>query len=126
VPHHHHRHSLADAGPPPAPRASAKGAAILHPPPVYPPDVQAWRQWSSSNAGVSSQSHMKGMSSGRSSGSSMSIHTEDAVLATQMENLPNFFGYLTAPSVAGWARVRFGFDGLQPQSAAFTPYRGRR
>ena len=83
-----------------------------------------WR--SSSNTGVSSQTHMQGMSSGRSSGSSLSIVTEDAVLATQIENLPDLAGYLTTPSVAGWARVRFGYDGLQKRHPAFTPFVGRR
>ena len=83
-----------------------------------------WR--SSSNTGVSSQTHMQGMSSGRSSGSSLSIVTEDAVLATQIENLPDLAGYITTPSVSGWARVRFGYDGLAKRHPAFTPFQGRR
>ncbi len=83
-----------------------------------------WR--ASSNTGVSSQSHMQGMSSGRSSGSTSSIVTEDAVLTTQIENLPDLSGYITTPSVAGWARVAFGFDGLQKRHPAFTPFQERR
>ena len=82
-----------------------------------------WR--SSSNTGVSSQAHVQGFSSGRSSGSSMSIVTEDAVLATQIENLPDLAGYLTTPSVEGWAKVRFGYDDLPKRHPAFTPFHGR-
>ncbi len=83
-----------------------------------------WR--ASSNTGVSSQTHVQGLSSGRSSGSTSSIVTEDAVLATQIENLPDLTGYLTTPSVAGWAKVRFGYDGLQKRYPAFTPFLRKR
>ena len=69
---------------------------------------------------------MQGFSSGRSSGSTLSIVTEDAVLAAEIENLPDLTGYITTPSVSGWAWVRFGYDGLGKRHPAFTPYSGKR
>lgn len=79
-----------------------------------------WR--ASSNTGESSSAHIKGSTRGRSSGVTWSIVTEDAVTAAEIEALPDLTGYLKSPSVKGWAKLSFEYDGLPMLHPAFVPW----
>jgi hypothetical protein len=58
-------------------------------------------------------------SSGTSSGSSITTVTEDAVLASQIEQLPDLEGYLKAPSFAPWHTVKVPFVDMPQRSPSF-------
>jgi type IV secretory pathway TraG/TraD family ATPase VirD4 len=75
-----------------------------------------WRQ--STNSGT--QTHLQGVN--QSQGSSLSLATESAVLASEIEKLADLNGYLRSPSVEYWARVAFMHDGLQQHAAPYVPF----
>jgi type IV secretory pathway TraG/TraD family ATPase VirD4 len=75
-----------------------------------------WRQ--STNSGT--QTHIQGVN--QSQGSSLSLATESAVLASEIEKLADLNGYLRSPSVEYWARVGFMHDGLKQHTAPYVPY----
>lgn len=60
--------------------------------------------------------HSKGSSS---SGSSLTIVTEDAVLSSQIEQLADLNGYLKVPSVTAWHTVKVPFVDMPKRSKSF-------
>lgn len=56
---------------------------------------------------------------GSSSGSSITTVTEDAVLASQIEQLPDLEGYLKVPSFAPWHTVKVPFVDMPQRSPSF-------
>ena len=69
----------------------------------------------------SSGSSSGGAHSGRSSGYSEQIVEEDAVMPSEIEQLPDMNGYLKFATLPAWNRVSFAYDGLPTKATAFEP-----
>jgi type IV secretory pathway TraG/TraD family ATPase VirD4 len=69
----------------------------------------------------SSGSSSGGRHSGNSSGYSEQIAEEDAVMASEIEQLPDMSGYLKFATLPGWGQVSFVYDGLPMKATAFEP-----
>lgn len=69
----------------------------------------------------SSGSSGGGRHSGSSSGYSEQITEEDAVMPSEIEQLPDMNGYLKFATLPAWNRVSFAYDGLPVKATAFEP-----
>ena len=69
----------------------------------------------------SSGSSSGGRHSGSSSGYSEQIVEEDAVMPSEIEQLPDMSGYLKFATLPTWCRVSFAYDNLPAKATAFEP-----
>lgn len=56
---------------------------------------------------------------GKSYGSSLSAHTEDAVMPSEIERLPDLSGYLKVPSRPEWFMAKMAWRDMPQRTATF-------
>ena len=56
---------------------------------------------------------------GKNFGSSLSAHTEDAVMPSEIERLPDLSGYLKVPSKPEWFLAKVAYRDMPQQTASF-------
>ena len=56
---------------------------------------------------------------GKNFGSSLSVHTEDAVMPSEIERLPDLSGYLKVPSRPEWFLAKVTYRDMEQRTASF-------